>query len=202
MSKFLKPIPYGAGERGCPTWGHRIWRGSIVGKPDGLPAVGAAAEVALDEFPDDDFLALEPVRLAGQFLADELEAVDLTLMSVVESPWLYLGLEEEWLDDSKEDEDMPGPEVQWEKEMMREAESAIETARTRLPAGCHASVTPIVERGNPAEFILSEAEKGGYDLVVVGATGAADLKHKMLGKVSTKIAWNAPGSVLVVRSGG
>jgi nucleotide-binding universal stress UspA family protein len=34
---------------------------------------------------------------------------------------------------------------------------------------------------------------------VVGATGASDLKHRMLGSVSFKIAWDSPCSVLIAR---
>jgi len=62
-----------------------------------------------------------------------------------------------------------------------------------------AAVTTRLDEGNPANEILSEAERGQYDLVVVGATGSRDLKHTMLGSVSAKIAWDAPCSVLLVR---
>jgi nucleotide-binding universal stress UspA family protein len=33
----------------------------------------------------------------------------------------------------------------------------------------------------------------------VGANEAADMKHSVLGSVSSKVAWNAPCSVLIVR---
>lgn len=46
---------------------------------------------------------------------------------------------------------------------------------------------------------LGEAETGDYDLVVIGASSAADFKHEILGSVSSKVAWNAPCSVLLVR---
>jgi nucleotide-binding universal stress UspA family protein len=61
------------------------------------------------------------------------------------------------------------------------------------------SISTRVDEGNPANEILSEADRGQYDLVVVGATGSRDLKHSMLGSVSARIAWNAPCSVLIVR---
>jgi nucleotide-binding universal stress UspA family protein len=58
----------------------------------------------------------------------------------------------------------------------------------------------LIYRGLPAEEILSEAETGGYDLIVMGVSGAMDLKHQILGSVSIKVAWNAPCSVLLVRA--
>ena len=53
--------------------------------------------------------------------------------------------------------------------------------------------------GNPADELLRQAEVGEYDLAVVGATGASDLKHTKLGSVSFKLASNAPCSVAVIR---
>ncbi|MBI4482602.1 MAG: universal stress protein [Acidobacteria bacterium] len=53
--------------------------------------------------------------------------------------------------------------------------------------------------GIPASEILREAESGDCDLIVLGATGVTDMKHEMLGSVSTKVAWNAPCSVSVIK---
>jgi nucleotide-binding universal stress UspA family protein len=53
--------------------------------------------------------------------------------------------------------------------------------------------------GSPATEILGEAESGAYDLIVLGATGATDAKHEMLGSVSAKLAWQASCSVAVVK---
>ena len=85
-----------------------------------------------------------------------------------------------------------------EKELVREREAVIDEARNLLRTG-PLSVSTRIDKGNPANEILGEAERGQYDLIVVGATGARDLKHRMLGSVSSKIAWEAPCSVLVVR---
>jgi len=59
----------------------------------------------------------------------------------------------------------------------------------------------LIREGSPATEILGEAELGGYDLIVLGATGASDLKHQMLGSVSAKVAAQATCSVAVVRVG-
>jgi nucleotide-binding universal stress UspA family protein len=83
-------------------------------------------------------------------------------------------------------------------ELRREAEQLLVEARVRvLPS--HPGVTTSIREGVPANEILSEADQGDYDLVVVGASEAEDMKHRVLGSVSSKVAWNAPCSVLVVR---
>ena len=37
----------------------------------------------------------------------------------------------------------------------------------------------MITEGDPALEILSEAERGEYDLIVIGATGEDDLKHDL-----------------------
>jgi CheY-like chemotaxis protein len=46
---------------------------------------------------------------------------------------------------------------------------------------------------------IEAANSGGYDLIILGATGATDAKLKMLGSVSAKVAWQASCSVAVVK---
>lgn len=138
-------------------------------------------------------------RSALETLADlfDLLAAEVTLMHVTETPWIHFGLETEWTTYDDEEKERSDAGV-LEKEMTREGQVMVEKARDILrPTG--AALETLVEEGNPADEILSEAERGQYDLIVLGATGARDLKHSMLGSVSAKIAWNAPCSVLLVR---
>lgn len=128
----------------------------------------------------------------------DLTVAEVTLMHVAETPWLHPGDDQEWLGDKDPQEERDDPQVQLQRELLAEGESILEAARDRLPAGV--SVNTQVVEGLPAEEILSEADQG-YDLVVLGASGAADLKHQILGSVSSKVAWHAPCSVLLVRSG-
>jgi nucleotide-binding universal stress UspA family protein len=127
----------------------------------------------------------------------DLDWGEICLMHVAETPWLHLGLEEDWQTYSEEDKDTSEEGV-LEMELVREGEIAFEQARNLLH-NRHLSVSTRIDQGDPANEILSEAESGQYDLVVVGATGSRDLKHDMLGSVSFKVAWNAPCSVLIVR---
>jgi nucleotide-binding universal stress UspA family protein len=118
-------------------------------------------------------------------------------MHVVETPWAEMGVEEDWVTYSEEDKHQT--EVgRLEHELIREGEDLMEQARLLLQS-YRISVTTRLDQGDPTNEILSEAERGQYDLVVVGATGSRDLKHRMLGSVSAKIAWGAPCSVLIVR---
>lgn len=53
--------------------------------------------------------------------------------------------------------------------------------------------------GNPAQEIVKAAEKGRYDLIVMGAKGHSLLRNLMIGSVADTVVRNAPCSVLVVR---
>lgn len=129
-----------------------------------------------------------------------VQSAEITLMHVTETPWVHLGLGREWFGYPKEMIDRSGNQagVTFENELSYEAEDVVETSRTLLESHGLAANTVITE-GDPALEIASEAERGDYDLIVLGATGASDLKHEMLGSVSTRVAQNAPCSVLIVR---
>jgi len=127
----------------------------------------------------------------------DLGGADICLMHVRETPWIHLGLEEDW-ETYDDDEKQHSEAGVFETELVREADVVLDQARARLHME-RATVSTRVDEGKPADEILSEAERGQYDLVVLGATGMRDLKHSMLGSVSSKVAWNAPCSVLIVR---
>jgi len=108
-----------------------------------------------------------------------------------------MGLEDDWVTFSEEDKE-DSEAGQFEIELMREARENLDAARNRLPARVLSVSTQIAE-GSPSDEILAELERGEYDLVVLGATASRDLKHLMAGSVSSKVVWNAPCSVLIVR---
>jgi nucleotide-binding universal stress UspA family protein len=125
----------------------------------------------------------------------DLESAEITLLHVLETLWLPSNPE----DDSLGDNDTEFRQTsQLLAELRREAEQLLAEARSRVLEH-HPGVTTSVREGIPANEILSEADQGDYDLVVVGANEAADMKHSVLGSVSSKVAWNAPCSVLIVR---
>ncbi len=127
----------------------------------------------------------------------DLTGADVTLVHVVETPWLHAGDDQEWMGYEEEKEEEIDPQAQFEREFETEGDAILENARARLPV--RTSVNTLIYRGIPGEEILGEAETGDYDLVVMAASGVTDLKHQMLGSVSSKVAWNAPCSVLLIR---
>lgn len=56
----------------------------------------------------------------------------------------------------------------------------------------------VILKGNPAEKILSFAEKQDADMIVVGSLGKTDVESFLLGSVSEKVTRNAKIPVLVV----
>lgn len=127
-----------------------------------------------------------------------LDGVEVRLIHVVESPWLHFGLDQEWLSESDHLHERIDPSAYIDREMLKEAEQILESARVRFPKG-QTAVSTMIQQGLPANEILTEAERGEYDLVVLGVTRGTDLKHWLLGSVSSKTAWNAPCSVLLVK---
>ena len=128
----------------------------------------------------------------------QIREAEITLLSVVETPWVNLGLDREWFDYPT---DLNGPPLDrsFKDELRHEANVVVESARRRLERD-GLSATVMIAEGDPALEILSEAERGEYDLIVIGATGEADLKHNLLGSVSTKVAHAALCSTLVVKA--
>ena len=130
----------------------------------------------------------------------DLSACEVTLLHVVETPWLRLVDDQDWIDqETREDEEGSKLDLQEdvEREFTKDGEAILEEARGRLPV--RTSVSTVVNHGLPADEILSEVNSGSYDLVALAASGERDLKHRILGSVSSRVAWNAPCSVLPVR---
>lgn len=60
-------------------------------------------------------------------------------------------------------------------------------------------VTSAILEGWPKDAIVSEAERSGVDVVVVGSHGYGPIRRFFLGSVSLFVAHHAPCSVLIVR---
>ena len=79
------------------------------------------------------------------------------------------------------------------------ASAALDAAKAIAVA---AGVTPKLdlETGvSPEEIIVDIARKGGFDLIVLGTRGKKGVSKLLLGSVSSRVAAEAPCSVLVVR---
>jgi nucleotide-binding universal stress UspA family protein len=124
-------------------------------------------------------------------------AIEVTLMHVIETSWF--NSPSGYAQDREVDvSSIAEYQRQLERELRHTANVFLESAvrhlgRSDIPA------TPIITEGDPALELCREAEQGGYDLVIAGATGASDIKHALLGSVSLKLAWDAPASVAIIR---
>jgi nucleotide-binding universal stress UspA family protein len=72
--------------------------------------------------------------------------------------------------------------------------AAAASLRSRLPA-----VETAVLTGEPRDMILSDIERRGADLVVLGARGLGRVRRLLLGSVSESVLTHAVCSVLIVR---
>lgn len=126
------------------------------------------------------------------------ESAGITLMHIVETPWVNLGLDQDWFDRGGETRDQKSSEIQLEEELQIEANQIIEEAAEQLRRR-GLDVTTVIAEGNPATEILGQAEQDEYDLIVLGASGATDMKHRMLGSVSAKVTGQTACSVAVVK---
>lgn len=116
------------------------------------------------------------------------QAASLTVMTVYSTrpawPALYpAGIDQETLDAAI-------------AEVRGEAQAVLDEAVAALPEGfCARQLT--VE-GTPAEAILTEAQQGGHDLIVVGSRGHGDAASILLGSVSHQVLHHSRVPVLVV----
>lgn len=60
-------------------------------------------------------------------------------------------------------------------------------------------INTILEFGPPADTICQVANKGNYDLLVIGNSGSGKLEEFLLGSVSSKIAHSVKANLLIVK---
>lgn len=81
--------------------------------------------------------------------------------------------------------------------LIREKDEILEKARI-IAEKMGVKVKLFSRVGDPASVIVEEAEKGGYDLIVVGGEGLGK-SGRILGSVASKVVNRFRGSVLVIR---
>jgi len=79
--------------------------------------------------------------------------------------------------------------------MIREKDEILEEARL-IAEEMGIRVKLLNKIGDPASVIVEEAEKGGYDLIVIGGEGRSS---RILGSVASRVLNQFKGSVLVVK---
>lgn len=57
----------------------------------------------------------------------------------------------------------------------------------------------ITKKGDPGSTIVSFANRGGFDLVIIGSRGLNSFKEIMLGSVSLKVARRVKAPVMIIK---
>lgn len=86
----------------------------------------------------------------------------------------------------------------WRETSGSEAEELFETAAA-LAGGYDTQLTTTVVEGRPADAIVSVAEEGTFDGVVVGSQGRSGVSRVLLGSVAETVVRQSPVPVTVVR---
>ncbi len=87
------------------------------------------------------------------------------------------------------------------EEKLKMAETSLLSERQKIVTGRNLKCETIsVESDDMGGSIITEASKGGYDLIVVGSRGLSGLRGLLLGSTSKKVAKESKKSVLIVSS--
>jgi nucleotide-binding universal stress UspA family protein len=113
----------------------------------------------------------------------------LTVAGVVREPTLWLGLG---------GTPVPFTYETLRRDAEREMERLLATARDEVPASV--SVTTQILHGRPARVLGKLAERGGYDLVVVGPRPAGRLRRWLRTGVTDRLRARFGATVLAVRT--
>lgn len=164
-----------------------LWIGRSMKSPE-----SARVLMAIDGSDNSNYAIDKAVELL------DLDDAEITLLHVIETPWLNMGLEKEWLEEIDDEHARIDDGVLVNRTLQSQSRRLLLAAADRLRAS-HPGIVMTTEEGMAANEILSTAERGDFDLIVIGATGLTDLKQALLGSVSTRVAWDAPCSVLLAR---
>ena len=85
-------------------------------------------------------------------------------------------------------------------DIMNRASEALEAAKKELEG--KVPVDTLLVEGLPFVQIVTAAQEGGYDLIVMGTHGRTGLRHVLLGSVAERVVRRAECPVLTVRQRG
>lgn len=84
-----------------------------------------------------------------------------------------------------------------EKSMKEDGQRLLDRVESLLPAGI-GPVTKRLEVGSPAEVIVTEAEQGKVDLILMGSRGVGPVKEQLFGSVSHRVLTLAPAPTCIL----
>ena len=150
------------------------------------------------ETPSSPAVAFERILVPIDFSADSLSALQVANERFARpSATLTLVTAVDAADTVSEHADLRGQVVG--------LQSADVQRQLQLLANTHRAswqdVLTVVEVGKPADVILSAAQTGHADLVLMGAHGKTGLVHKLVGGTTDHVLRKLPCSVMVLRAG-
>lgn len=99
---------------------------------------------------------------------------------------------------------LPGDLQPITKEQEHQLRAAIDkelaALRVRAETAGASGVQTLVAEGHPADVIVRCAERGGFDLIVLGTHGRRGFQRMLLGSVAERVVRQAPCPVLTVRA--
>ncbi|WP_161604214.1 universal stress protein [Roseiconus nitratireducens] len=98
----------------------------------------------------------------------------------------------------------PDSTQHWFPELLKQERARMEQHQhdlSKLMSPRCRSIETVCRAGHPVKIILAEAQKGGHDLIVMGAIGHSLIGRLLVGSVSDNVATHAKCSVLIVRPG-
>lgn len=68
-----------------------------------------------------------------------------------------------------------------------------------LAASTGSKIEAVMAEGDPATAIIGYAEKGGFDMIVMGSRGRGKITEAVLGSVSSKVLKDAKCPIVIVK---
>ena len=132
----------------------------------------------------------EAAKIAGGCGADEVVVIYVYNQppdySVIREKGSYVRAE-----DMEQFRELENKSREEKKKILAEAVTYFETKNLKASS--------MFEEGHPAEIITKVADKGNFDLIVIGNRGMGGLKRLFLGSVSNAVVQQAKTSVLTVK---
>jgi len=90
-------------------------------------------------------------------------------------------------------------EVDEQRRLIEEELGRLQQAARTQAAEFGLELHAVTRMGHPAQLIVQEAQRGNFDLLVIGHSGRSGVWGVFLGTTADKVVRHAPCSVLVVR---